>query len=97
MRIINLRMYQVRGLKELSIESGVLNTEALMLVLKRRYARTSNGGKMVFKYLDAQEDLKAMGRKKYTVNMLNGSDAYRSIQNLLFQIQKFVLIVVLLV
>lgn len=83
MRIINLRMYQVRGLKELSIESGVLNTEALMLVLKRRYSRTSNGGKMVFKYLDAQEDLKAMGRKKYTVNMLNGSDAYRSIQELI--------------
>ena len=36
MKIINLRMHQVRNLKELQIENGVLNTEGLMLVLKRR-------------------------------------------------------------
>lgn len=83
MKIINLRMHQIRKLKELEIENGVLNTEGLMLVLKRRYAKTPTGGKMVFKYLDAQDDAKTMARKMYTINMLNGSTAYSSIDELI--------------
>lgn len=83
MKIINLRMHQVRALKELQIERGVLNTEGLMLVLKRRYAKTKNGGSMVFKYLDAQDDAKTMARKMYTISMLNGSEKYSSIEELI--------------
>ena len=82
MKIINLRMHQVRGLKELQIERGVLNTEALMLVLNKRYGKTKTGGRMVFKYLDAQDDNKVMARKLYTINMLNGSEQYNSIEEL---------------
>ena len=83
MKILNLRMHQIRALKELKIERGVLNTEGMMLVLKKRYAKTKDGGKMVFKYLDAQDDMKVMARKMYTVNMLNGSDNYNSIEELI--------------
>ena len=36
MHIRRLRMYQVRKLEELELEPGVLNTEALMLVLKKK-------------------------------------------------------------
>lgn len=83
MKIINLRMHQVRALKELQIESGVLNTEGLILVLKKNQAKTKNGERMVFKYLDAQDDAKVMARKMYTISMLNGSDAYQSINELI--------------
>ena len=36
MQVVNLRMHELRKLKELNLESGVLNTEALMLVLKKK-------------------------------------------------------------
>ena len=83
MKIINLRMHQVRALKELPIERGVLNTEALMLVLNMKQAKSKSGGRMVFKYLDAQDDDKVMARKMYTINMLNGSLEYASIKELI--------------
>lgn len=83
MEVINLRMHQVRALKELQIENGVLNTEGLMLVLRKNQAKTKSGERMVFKYLDAQDDAKVMARKMYTISMLNGSDAYKSIDELI--------------
>ncbi len=83
MRVINLRMHQVRRLKELEIEKGVLNTEALLLVLKKKQAKTEKGGRMVFKYLDAQDDPKVMASKMYTVSMLNSSEQYKSIDKLI--------------
>ena len=83
MEIINLRMHQVRALKELKIENGVLNTEGLMLILKKNQAKTKTGDRMVFKYLDAQDDAKTMARKMYTISMLNGSESYSSIKELI--------------
>ena len=38
MYIKNLRMRQLRKLRELPLEPGVLNTEAYMLVLNRKYS-----------------------------------------------------------
>lgn len=35
MKVVNLRMHQLRALKELVLERGTLNTEALMLILKK--------------------------------------------------------------
>ena len=83
MKIINLRMHQLRSLKELDLPEGTLNTEALMLVLNRKYAKTKSGGRMLLKYLDAQDDEKVMARKMYTINMLNGSYEYMSIDELI--------------
>lgn len=37
---------------------------------------------MVFKYLDCQDDLKTMARKIYTIEMLNASDGYQEIEEL---------------
>lgn len=81
MKIINLRMYQVRKLETLKIERGVFNTEALMLVLNKKYTKSSK--EMVFKYLDAQDDDRVMARKMYTMSMLNSSAAYKSIEELI--------------
>lgn len=39
MKIVNLRMHQLRKLKELVLEKGTLNTEALMLVLNKTKQR----------------------------------------------------------
>lgn len=80
MKIINLRMHQVRKLKELVLEKGTLNTEALMLILDKKH--TNRSEKMVFKYMDAQDDIKVMGRKLYTLNMLNSSEKYMEIDEL---------------
>ena len=82
MKIVNLRMHQLRALKELDLESGILNTEALMLILKKKYAKTESGERMLLKYLDAQDDEKVMARKLYTINMLNGS-SYKEINELI--------------
>lgn len=79
MNVINLRMSQVRKLKELELEKGTLNTEALMLILNKKI--TKENEPMVFKYLDSQDDLKIMGRKMYTLNMLSGSE-YSKIKEL---------------
>lgn len=43
MKIVNLRMYQLQRLKELKIESGVFNSEAYMLVLNKKQAKSKNG------------------------------------------------------
>lgn len=83
MKIINFRMHQLRKLKELQLEKGTLNTEALMLVLDKKKFKTNNGERMLFKYMDAQEDEKVMGRKMYTLNMLNSSIEYKSIDRLI--------------
>ena len=80
MEIINLRMHQLRSLQELPLETGIFNTEALMLILRKNQAKTKSGGRMLFKYLDAQDDEKTMARKMYTINMLNGSEKYKSIE-----------------
>lgn len=83
MKIINLRMHQLRSLQELPLEKGIFNTEALMLILRKNQAKTKSGGRMLFKYLDAQDDEKTMARKMYTINMLNGSEKYSSIDELI--------------
>lgn len=83
MKIINLRMHQLRRLKELELPKGTLNTEALMLILNKKQAKTKNGGRMLLKYLDAQDDEKVMARKMYTINMLNGSKEYQNIEELI--------------
>lgn len=83
MKIVNLKMRQVQALKELILEKGTLNTEALMLILNKNQAKTEDGNRMVFKYLDAQEDEKVMGRKMYTLNMLNSSEKYKKIKELI--------------
>ena len=81
MHIINLRMREVRKLMELPIESGVLNTEALMLVLKRR--SFPDHVERVFKYLDAQEDPVVMSKKLFTVTALNTPNSYQEISELI--------------
>ena len=40
MEIINLRMHQLRSLQELPLETGIFNTEALMLILRKNQAKT---------------------------------------------------------
>lgn len=70
---INLRMHQVRALKELRLPSGIMNTEALMLILNKKY-KTSDGRRMLFKYLDEQEDQEVMNRKTKTLTVLNNSE-----------------------
>ena len=54
-----------------------------MLILRKNQAKTKSGGRMLFKYLDAQDDEKTMARKMYTINMLNGSEKYKSIEELI--------------
>ena len=70
---INLRMHQVRALRELRLPSGIMNTEALMLILNKKY-KTSDGRRMLFKYLDEQEDQEVMNRKTKTLTVLNNSE-----------------------
>lgn len=77
---IHLRMHQVRSLKELRIGKGVFNTEALMLVLNKKY-RTSDGRRMLLKYLDAQDDEEVMHRKEATLAYLNSSP-YKEVEEL---------------
>lgn len=75
-------MYQVRKLEELELEPGVLNTEALMLVLKKK--EFSDKIQRVFKYLDAQEDPEVMAKKVYTITILNSANnPYREIPELI--------------
>ena len=83
MKIIFMRMHQLKRQKILELEPGIFNTEALMIILNKKYAKTKNGGKMLFKYLDAQDDEKIMARKLYTINMLNASEKYKSIDELI--------------
>ena len=80
MHVINLRMHELRKLKELPLEEGVLNTEALMLVLKRRSFPDRH--LRVFKYLDCQDDKSIMSKKLYTVMTLNHLDDYQEISEL---------------
>lgn len=83
MRVVNLRIHQFRKLKGLVLKKEILNTEALMLILDKKYAKTKDGGKMLFKYLDAQDDECVMGRKLYILNMLNSFSEYQEISELI--------------
>lgn len=78
---INLRMHQVRALKELRLPSGIMNTEALMLILNKKY-KTPDGSRMLFKYLDAQEEKDVMDRKTKTLTALNNSQ-YKDLEELI--------------
>ena len=80
MHIINLRMREIRKLKELYLEPGVLNTEALMLVLKKK--SFPDHVARVFKYLDAQDDSSIMSKKLFTVTSLNTIEEYKDIEEL---------------
>lgn len=81
MNIQNLRMKNIRQLRELYLEPGVLNTEAYMLVLKRKYSPDKK--ERVFKYLDSQEDKEIMSKKLYTVTTLDTLDEYKKIEELI--------------
>ena len=83
MKILNLRMHNLRKLKELPIERGVFNTEALMLILKKNCIKGSIHEDHVFKYLDAQEDEIIMSQKVSTVMKLNSRNEYKNIENLI--------------
>ena len=78
---INLRMHQARRLKELHLSKGVLNSEALMLVLNKKY-KSSDGKRMLFKYLDAQDDEEVMRRKETVLSYLNQS-SYKELEELI--------------
>ena len=78
---IHLRMHQVRRLKELRLSKGVLNSEALMLILNKKY-KTSDGKRILFKYLDAQEDEELMRRKETVLAYLNRSK-YKDLEDLI--------------
>ncbi len=81
MKIINLRMYQVRKLKELELEKNIFNTEALMLILNKKFK--TNDKRLLFKYLDAQDDDFIMNRKINIVNGLNSEFAYKNLDCLI--------------
>ena len=81
MNIQNLRMKQIKKLRELYLEPGVLNTEAYMLVLNRKYS--SDKRERVFKYLDMQEDKEIMSKKLYTVTTLDTLDEYKNMEELI--------------
>ena len=80
-KIIHLRMHQVRKLKELKLSRGVFNTEALMLVLNKEH-RTSDGSRMLFKYLDLQDLPEVMDRKTGVLSYLNNSP-YKDVDDLI--------------
>ena len=81
MNIQNLRMKQIKKLRELYLEPGVLNTEAYMLVLNRKYSPDKR--ERVFKYLDMQEDKDIMSKKLYTVTTLDTLDEYKNMEELI--------------
>lgn len=88
MHIINLRMRELRKLKELYIEPGVLNTEALLLVLKKKtfpdnIVRVFKFLDLQIRYADLQEDVNVFTKKLFTVSSLNKDDAYLGIEELI--------------
>ena len=87
MHIINLKMRDLRKLRELYIEPGVLNTEASMLVLKRK--SFPDKVERVFKFLDLQikyaeymDDPDLFNKKIFTVTTLNNPNGYSDIEEL---------------
>ena len=82
MNVINLRRYQLKKLKPLELGIDVLNSESYMLVLNKKY-RTKDGSRILFKYLDAQDDEEVMNRKITTLERLNASDVYSSMEELI--------------
>ena len=81
MNQISLRMHQIRALKELRLPRGILNTEALMLILNKKY-KTSDGKRMLLKYIDAQDDEEVMNRKTRVLSYLIHSP-YQELEELI--------------
>lgn len=77
---IHLRMHQVRSLKELRLSQGVFNSEALMLILNKKF-RSTDGKRLLFKYLDLQEVPEVMDRKSKVLGYLNNSN-YKEVKEL---------------
>lgn len=80
-------MRELKRLKELYIEPGVLNTEAILLVLKRKTFPDSIV--RVFKFLDLQiryaelqEDVNVFTKKLFTVTNLNKDLIYQEMEEL---------------
>ena len=81
LKIIHLRMYQVRKLEELKLSRGIFNTEGLMLILDKDY-RTHDGSRMLFKYLDLQDIPEIMSNKTRLLSYLNNSP-YKELEDLI--------------
>lgn len=87
MHVINFRMRDLRKLRQLYIEPGVFNTEATMLVLKRK--SFPDHIERVFKFLDLQikyaeysDDPYVFSKKLFTVTTLNTLNEYSNIEEL---------------
>ena len=87
MHVVNLRMRNLRKLHELYIEPGVLNTEAYMLVLKKK--SFPDKVERVFKFLDLQikyadlmDDPHLFSKKIFTVTTLNNIKEYKEMHEL---------------
>lgn len=81
MNEISLRMHQLRSLKELKLPRGIFNTEALMLILNKKY-KTTDGKRMLLKYIDAQDDEEVMKRKTRVLSYLINSP-YKEVEELI--------------
>ena len=77
---IHLRMHQVRSLKELKLSEGVFNSEALMLILNKKF-RSHDGKRLLFKFVDLQEVPEVMERKNKVLSSLNYSK-YKELDDL---------------
>ena len=87
MHVINLRMRDLRKLRELYIEPGVFNTEATMLVLKRksfpdRIERVFKFLDLQIKYADLSDDPYVFSKKLFTVTTLNSLPEYKNMEEL---------------
>lgn len=80
MYVRNLKLRNIHKLEELSLDSQVFNTEALMLVLHHK--SFPDGVTRVFKYMDMQEIPDIMEKKEFTVKKLNELKEYLAIRNL---------------
>ena len=87
MHVINFRMRDLRKLRQLYIEPGVFNTEATMLVLKRK--SFPDHVERVFKFLDLQlkyadlsDDPYVFSKKLFTVTTLNTLSEYKNMEEL---------------
>lgn len=81
LKIIHLRMHQVRKLQELKLSRGIFNTEGLMLILNKEH-RTQDGARMLFKYLDLQDVPEIMTNKTRLLSYLNNSP-YKELDDLI--------------
>jgi len=80
MYIKNLKMRDIKNMKDLALDYGIFNTEALMLVFPKK--SFPDGVTRVFKYINIQEFPDLMDRKKFTVVTLNQLEEYLAIRSL---------------